>query len=390
MFHMNCPYKEVSVAHRVTTLQINLDFDMKKTSLCIVILLLAFLACGKRIKLPTDIAPTSPGIPDTTYVPISPAWTEAGGIPYSGPEDVHIGFDGYLYITDTGNDRIVKLDQGGNFIAQYEGIKQPNSVSQDLLLRLVATGGNTIYIKSRDQQVFDSLYAGEDIYDTTIVVSPDTLIDTVIVSPDSMVIDTTIGLFDTTYYIDTLQTAYKGIATDLRPESGYSTYLACDYTRDEITRFLLYQPGELINLGAAVPPGYELSKTRGPLGIFTYMRGTRLRLLFCQSLYYYCVQLLDGETLEPVIPRSDSSNIYWQGTMDKAEDVATDEFENIFVVDRDKNQVHKFSRNGVKILSFGGDLKDPMGLAYANKILYVADTGNDRIIRFVLSTDLPH
>jgi sugar lactone lactonase YvrE len=358
----------------------NLGSLMKRTLLLwILILLLAFLACGERIKLPTDIARTSPGIPDTTYVPISPAWTEAGGIPYSGPEDIHIGFDGYLYITDTGNDRIVKLDQGGNFMAQYEGVKQPNSVSQDLLLRLVATGGNTIYMKSRDQQVFDSLYTGKDIY----VVSPDTLIDTVIVSPDSMVIDTT-------YYIDSLQTAYKGIATDLRPQSGYSTYLVCDYTRDEITRFLLYQPGELINLGAAVPPGYELSKTRGPLGIFTYMRGTRLRLLFCQSLYYYCVQLLDGETLEPVIPRSDSSNIYWQGTMDKAEDVATDEFENIFVVDRDKNQVHKFSRNGVKILSFGGDLKDPMGLAYANKILYVADTGNDRIIRFVLSTDLPH
>jgi hypothetical protein len=75
---------------------------MKKTSLWIFILLLLLLACGERIKLPTDIAPSGPGIPDTTYVPISPAWTEAGGIPYIGPEDVHVGFDGYLYITATG------------------------------------------------------------------------------------------------------------------------------------------------------------------------------------------------------------------------------------------------------------------------------------------------
>ena len=32
--------------------------------------------------------------------------------------------------------------------------------------------------------------------------------------------------------------------------------------------------------------------------------------------------------------------------------------------------------------------KRPMGVAYFNKTVYVADTGNNRIVRFKLSTDI--
>jgi len=97
-----------------------------------------------------------------------------------------------------------------------------------------------------------------------------------------------------------------------------------------------------------------------------------------------------------LIPWPDGAEIYWQGTFGLAEDVAVDEYENIFVVDSRRNQVHKFSPNGVRILCFGKEgtgeeeFKNPKGIAYANKIVYVADTGNNRILRFVLSTDFPH
>jgi len=346
-------------------------------------LLFVFSGCGKRVKLPT--APS-----------ISRAWTAAGGIPFNQPQDVHVGFDGYIYIADTGNDRIVKLDQAGNFIDQYEGVRHPSSVSQDRVMRLLATGGNTIYIKLKDNETFDSLYAGADIYDSTMVVRPDTVIDTVVVTPDSIVIDTVIALIDTVYFVDTVATSYKAIAPDPRPVQGYGQYFVCDSTRNQIDRFILLEPDVLYNLGAAIPSGYELSKTHGPTGLFTYLWRDEFRFLFCQVLSYFSVQLLDGNDFHPLIPRTDSSNIYWQGTFGRAEDVTVDEFENIFVVDSEKNQVHKFSRNGVRILSFGkegtGDeeFKNPKGIAYANKIVYVADTGNHRILRFVLSTDFPH
>jgi hypothetical protein len=369
---------------------------MRKTCLSTVFLLLVLVGCGKQIKLPTDIPQPASGTTDTTYVSLTPAWTSAGGIFFSQPQDVHVGFDGHVYIADTGNDRVVELNQAGDFIAQYEGIESPGSVSQDRLLRLQATGGNTIYVKLKDQEAFDSLYTSPDLFDSVMVIRPDTLIDTTIVSPDSMVIDTLTGLLDTTYVVDTLETRYEAITADPRPVSGYATYFVCDYTRDEIVSFVFYEPDQLYSLGAAIPTGYDLAETKYPTGAFTYLTTTGFRLIFCQSLSYFSVQLLDGENLLPVIPRTDSSEIYWQGTFGRAEDVAVDEYENIFVVDVERHEIHKFSRNGVHILSFGGEgngekqFQNPMGIAYADKILYVADTGNDRILRFMLSNDIPH
>jgi DNA-binding beta-propeller fold protein YncE len=369
---------------------------MKRRYFVILILLLTLSACGKRIKLPTNIPSPRAEASDTTYITLPPAWTEAGGIPFDHPQDVHVGFDGYVYIADEGNNRVVEFDQAGNFIAQYEGARSPRSVSQDQLLRLLVTGGNTIYVKLKDKETFDSLYAGLDIYDSTMVVRPDTLIDTLIVPPDSMIIDTIFGLFDTTYIVDTIPTNYEAIAPDPRPTHGYSIYFVCDFRRDEISRFIFFESKELYYVGVAIPPGYELSKTRRPTGVFTYLSGDKLRLLFCQTLPYLSVQLLDGDNLTPLIPRTDSSNIYWEGTFGVAEDAVVDEYENIFVVDSRKNQVHKFSRHGVRILSFGKEgtgekeFKNPKGIAYANKIVYVADTGNNRILRFMLSTDFPH
>jgi len=212
-----------------------------------------------------------------------------------------------------------------------------------------------------------------------------------------VVIDTTIALIDTTYLVDTTATAYEAIAPDPRPVSGYAMYFVCDYTRNQINRFIFYEPNELYDLGAVVPDGFDLSETQYPTGLFTYLTGARFRFLFCQALSYFSVQLLDGDNFSPLIPQTDSSEIYWADwIIGLAEDVAVDEYENIFVVDTRENQVHKFSRNGVHIVSFGQEaideepLKNPKGIAYANKIVYVADTGNNRILRFVLSTDFPH
>ncbi len=362
----------------------------------IIILFFTLLSCGKRIKLPTNISQPSTGIIDTTYIPVSPEWTAANGIPFNQPEDVHVGIDGYVYIADTGNDRIIKLDQGGNFVAQYCGIKHPQSISQDQLLRLIATGGNTIYVKLADKMDFDSIYAGRDIYDSIMVIRPDTLIDTIIISPDSLLIDTLTGLLDTTYLVDTVSTNFKAIAPDPHMASSYAIYFVCDYTRSQILRFMFREPNEFYSLGEAVPTGYDLAETWLPTGIFTYLSGDKFRLLFCQQLYYYSVQLLDGDNFAPLIPRTDSSQIYWQGTFGLAEDVAVDEFENILVIDSQENKVHKLSRNGVPILSFGKEgigemeFKNPKGIAYANKTLYIADTGNNRILRFMLTKDFPH
>ena len=361
---------------------------MNRKYLFILCLLIILSNCGRKIKLPTNPPEKGVGALDTTYVPVSPIWTEAGGIHFNHPQDVHVGFDGYIYIADTDNDRIVKLDQVGNFIDQYEGIKRPTSVSQDRLFRLLATSGNTIYKKGTQDEDFLSIYTAPDIYDTSYFV----IIDTV---------PTDTGIFiDSvdTFRIDTTATIYEGIAPNPLPLSGYAIYYACDYTRSEITQFLFHDPDSIDNLGPVIPKGFELGTTYYPLGIFTYLTPTGFNLLFCQFLDYYSVQLLDGKDFSPVIQCPDSPNnhcIYWQGTFGQAEDVAVDEYGNIFVVDSEKSSVLKFSKNGVRILSFGKqgmgakEFQNPKGIAYSDKIVYVADTGNNRILRFMLSADIP-
>ncbi len=87
--------------------------------------------------------------------------------------------------------------------------------------------------------------------------------------------------------------------------------------------------------------------------------------------------------------------------------VATDGTGYIFVTDAGKDSLFVFNSNGVEgvrpptsdggtrpvSVSFGGtgagalEFREPQGVAYFNQIVYVADTGNNRISRFRLNTD---
>jgi hypothetical protein len=80
----------------------------------------------------------------------------------------------------------------------------------------------------------------------------------------------------------------------------------------------------------------------------------------------------------------------------------------IFVVDAGTDSLYQFTRKGYEgvnplpgsneekqiIASFGGNgdgpfqFKQPSGVAYLRKVVYVADSGNGRICRYILSTDI--
>ena len=71
-----------------------------------------------------------------------------------------------------------------------------------------------------------------------------------------------------------------------------------------------------------------------------------------------------------------------------------DDRSNIYVVDSKLDSLMKFDQNGNLLReSFGPSksgnaLLNPSGLTYFNKIVYISDTGHDRILRYELSTDL--
>ena len=63
---------------------------------------------------------------------------------------------------------------------------------------------------------------------------------------------------------------------------------------------------------------------------------------------------------------------------------------DIFISDASKDSVFKFSSFGDELQSFGGPsfFKNPAGVAFFDRTLYVLDSGSNQIIRFILSTDL--
>lgn len=102
--------------------------------------------------------------------------------------------------------------------------------------------------------------------------------------------------------------------------------------------------------------------------------------------------------------------LYEPGKFVKPADIAFsgDDRGYIFIVDEVKNKLYQFQSNGEEgvnppagadqsgkklIVSFGGkgagpkQFDGPAGVAYFNKVVYVADKGNNRILRFKLTTD---
>lgn len=364
---------------------------MRKVQFKIFILIMVFLlifSCGEKIKLPTSLPQPTERISDTTYVQISPAWTQANGVAFRNPTDVYIGYDTYVYIADTGNDRIVKMSRKGDFIAEYP-IEHPINICQDPLLRLAAvTGNNSIYFKDIfDQRPFYEVYTVADTVDTIFIVRDDSVI--------------IVG-------VDTISTSYQAVACTPIPSDNHF-YFTCEQTehtyqgvygekhqRDRIMGFFPKMKGDTIFFmvsDTVVKKGGTLGRTINPSGITSYGTKNSFNIVFCQEWGPLYVQKIEGKSPHSVIPftYTDIWSWYFLGI---PKDLTLDEFGNIYVADQGKDKILKFDKNGKCILTFGKlgsgykEFKDPSGISYYDKTLYVADTGNNRILRFQLSTDI--
>jgi hypothetical protein len=101
-------------------------------------------SCGNKIKLPTETPPTG-NLGDTLYLLVNPPWDSEHGYDFSNPTAVYFGNDTYLYVADTGHNRILQYDAAGTLRDQFP-IEHPISISQDELMRLlVVTGEKKIY-----------------------------------------------------------------------------------------------------------------------------------------------------------------------------------------------------------------------------------------------------
>ncbi|MBC7263720.1 MAG: TIGR03663 family protein [Chloroflexi bacterium] len=87
--------------------------------------------------------------------------TSSGGIVFYGPRDIVIGKDGNLYVSDTGNKRVLKFDRKGNSLGQFGGAGALSGQFQEPVGLAVDTDGNFYVADTWNQRIqkFDQNFA---------------------------------------------------------------------------------------------------------------------------------------------------------------------------------------------------------------------------------------
>lgn len=343
------------------------------TAICLI------AACADKTPLPTNLpAPVYGGI-DTNYVVISPNWTEFNGRALDHPNDVYVGYDQLIYICDTNNDRVIKLDIDGTFLAEYP-VVHPVAITQDRGLDLLVVCGD---------------YSRPEVVDG---------VDTVINYGDSV--------FRKRYRGDqpfarVFQAPYPYYIFNDRPQAAQFWSIAASFypTKDYyLTDFWF---GRLVEFSASdIPVGYHLSDgvglglTRFPVDLTMYQIAGQNYVALAQAAGNIGVQLFSfpnwvglyesGDTLPPLIRFSARSY----------KDIAVDELSNFYLLLDSTDPLlgtnyyfYKFDRRGDVLLAFGElgsgekQFRSPQGICHFEGILYIADAGNNRIVRMQLTTE---
>ncbi|MFQ5604829.1 MAG: NHL repeat-containing protein [bacterium] len=338
------------------------------------------IGCGNKIDLPTP--PNQPSTTQEQFLPFN--WgAEALQIDLNAPEDIFTGLDRLLYVADTGNDRVIMLDKSGRVQGISQPLESPLAIGQDSHLNLLIVNGSR-YVFRIDLVAQNHLISQAPI-------------DTVATGASSA--------------------SFTAVAAFGAKGEFYVT----DSSSNRIFKFD-HNDG---TLKPTIFPGTGVGTANVPTGITSFLIPTgnlstiinEEGFVFTQIGEVFKLQWLRGGNVlppfTPVISPSDNVDFFnhfkddsRDGILDYLpEDVAVDNSQRIYVIDSKADSVFVFNRNGeflrdrneISILSFGGtgdgdrQFRNPRGIAYLDvdddQVLYVADTGNNRIVRFKLSSD---
>lgn len=269
------------------------------------------------------------------------------GSPGSGPgqfldpQGISLDPEGNVYIADTGNDRIQKLNGEGNFVIEIGGFgfdEEQFNEPRDLC----ATVGLDIYVadsQNRRLQRFDRYLN----YLSTIVPNPN---------------------------LD--ESLQFGVLSGIDISSTGDIYLA-DSENDRILKLDSFERPER-SFGDI---GYGRGRLSGPASLTVDERST----------VYVCDSGHDRIAIYDIYGEYRGS--LGEGILRAPRGVDLDEHGNVFVSDTGNNRLVAFNLRGEVISTFGslgaglGSFRSPHDLAVDHRgVLYVLDTGNGRIQKF--------
>ncbi|MBM4175602.1 MAG: hypothetical protein FJ213_05430 [Ignavibacteria bacterium] len=358
---------------------------MKKILILQFILSIIFLSCGDKLDLTefsTGKKIENPS--DTSYIQLKPVWEG-----FNNPTDILIGKEPFIYVADTDNDRVVMLNTAGLILGTVK-IKRPVALAQDYRLNLLVCAEFDTTIGG-ESKVFGALYkidmfaSGNQLGSAPLKrLLPSTSshfqknlrrYTGVTVFFDNSYLVTRVGP-DNTSPID----PDNAILEFTQWKNGDGTYR--DSLMGRLPNFEANGSGLLsINQLSSVTSFNRKNKeiVTAQIGN-TSFKVQWLRFIITTDYAGYVSKFDPG--VEPV-------DFLRPNKFDTPADVTVDNSNNIFIVDSKKDSLFKFNQFGTEQHSFGGPtvFKNPKGVAFHDRTLYICDSGNNRILRFILSTD---
>ncbi len=360
------------------------------------------IACGQKMKLPTEVPPSG-NLGDTLYLMLNPPWDADHGFNFSQPTCIYFGRDTYLYVADTGNNRILQLDAAGTIHGEF-AINHPISISQDELMRLlVVTGERKVYkidLGPGGDRTARVAFDFDNIpYSDTTILKHHQMID----STDRFVSITDIPAYDKTYFV---------AASSDRINNGRVLWFQGFSGNDERLDTLFDRKFSNADADTFINPiiitGNGVTTTTHPNSIYTYLLGGTTHLVVCQDSgsypvhdLYFTRQVWDRHWVFSYSHMPGETDLLTPSRFSLPKAATVDAQGNFYIAESDNNAAcggYKFSKAGALLNTLceadTGEtiFNSPQGITYDiygdRRTVFVSDTGNNRILRFKLSTDL--
>ncbi len=346
-----------------------------------------FSSCGDKIDLSQFPLNTDPGtIGDTTYIPITPIITG-----FNEPADIYFGYDQQIYVADKNNNRVVQLNLAGAIVSYSNFILRPKKITQDRNYDLLVIGAVIDTIPPNILDTVDVVFRFKLQPNGGVLagVNPSVAFKSNQTTPipGDHGKFTGISTFQNNYYVVTRSGPNNSSQID--PDNGIFRIDRFDNTVPVPER-----------LSGFEVEGQGLLSLQGTSGISTFTSNNN-DIIYIQNSsnaafkVQWCLYDDIENTYTAKYDPGSGVDLLRNGLMIEPAGITLDQFNNIYVIDAFKDSLYKFNSLGkLKSESFGGtgasatQFKNPLGVAFFNKTLYICDTGNNRILRFVLSTDI--
>ncbi len=346
------------------------------------------------------------------YVPVQPVWDD-----FVMPVDVAVGYDELVYIVDGATSEIVCYDQAGNDLGRF-GVPGVRQVVQDRTLDLLAIGtfdtlGATLSCIYRIELKSSAGYGLGNARIENKIVHPFYFRVNVSVGTDDLVSLNSIAVrADNSYYV---ARSGPGGSQIFGPDDAILIFDADDRFQ---TAVRISTNGAILNdyfktpfalAGLAQPPQSTFVNPENDFVFCSLNDPTALKVQYIDvietegGIDYVLKSMIVGDT-----SAADGFLLNpnrFAAPVDVA--ISGDGTNYIFVVDSEKDSLYQFTFTGLEgvappagsnsnknvLVSFGGSgntltqFSQPSAVSYYREILYVADRGNQRVLRFRLTTD---